>query len=77
MLKIFIPALVFFVSVQVTAQDASLPQCQGWQNKIDYYSNLRKKGGRAQQMESWKQARAVYEDKFQTNKCRKYGKKIK
>lgn len=59
------------------AQDASLGQCQQWHSQIEYYTDLRRAGGRAQQMESWKQLRTDYEDKFKEARCKKYGKEAR
>ncbi len=77
MLKPAFAILLLAISAHTAAQDVELWQCQQWQDKIDHYSYLRKKGGTARQMESWKQARKPYKDKFQDNKCLKYGKKLK
>ncbi|KAA1194089.1 hypothetical protein F0M18_01200 [Pseudohalioglobus sediminis] len=63
---------VVTVSGPVRAQDAPLWQCQQWQDKIDYYTDLRRKGGSVRDLESWKQARAEYEEKFKDAGCRKH-----
>ncbi len=70
---------LFFAAIAThsTAQEVSLSDCQEWQNQIDYYSALRKKGGSVQQMEFWKQARREYEEKFDKNGCRKYGREVR
>jgi len=77
MLKFPAAAVIVSISFQAFAQDATLPECQRWKDKIDYYSEPRKTGGSASQMESWKKARQPYKDKFQGKRCLKYGKKIK
>ena len=60
-----------------SAQEASLSQCQSWQKKIDHYADLRRKGGRVQQMEAWKDQKRVYKDKYQDAKCQKYGRQLR
>jgi hypothetical protein len=46
-------------------------------DQIDYYTELRKKGGSAGVMEQWKQQREELKEKFRDMKCRQtYGSKI-
>ena len=54
MLKPVAAILLITCIAYTSAQDATLAGCQRWQDKIDYYSELRKKGGTARKMESWK-----------------------
>jgi hypothetical protein len=58
------------------AQTADLETCQDLKAKIDYYTDLRRGGGTALRMESWKQQRSVYEEKFREYACHKYGKDL-
>ncbi|MBT8071722.1 MAG: hypothetical protein KJO80_14910 [Gammaproteobacteria bacterium] len=65
---------VYASDVEVT----SLEECQRIQAQIDYYTELRKKGGSAQKMEHWKQQRDEWNRRFSDEKCRKpYGKKVR
>jgi len=59
------------------AQDVSLKECQRIQDKIDYYTEKKKKGGSAKQMNLWHIEREKYRDQFRDYHCRKYGKQIK
>lgn len=59
------------------AQSATLEQCQHWQAEIEYYTQLRRAGGSAAQMERWKQQRAEYEEQFRENRCLRYGRLLR
>ena len=70
-------AIVFLsLCFSVSAQEVSIEKCQRLKDHIEYYDGLRRKGGSAQQMESWKRSRADVEDDFREYHCRKYGKKL-
>ena len=64
-------------STQTQAEDLSLERCQDLQNRIEEYDRLRKKGGKARQMEQWKQEREKLKDEFRDGNCRQWGKQIK
>lgn len=70
-------ATLLAVPVHTMAQDASLQQCQKWHSQIERYTDLRRAGGKAQQMEGWKRQRKVYEDKFKDARCRRHGKQVR
>ena len=57
--------------------EASLSQCQYWKDKIDYYTDLRRKGGSASRMESWRSTRREYKEKYNDYECDGWGRKIK
>ena len=75
LLRIVVIALIS-LSAGTSAQEVPLDKCRRWQDRIDHYSLLRKRGGRAKQMENWRQSRATYEEKFRDNKCHRYGKQL-
>ena len=57
MSSVLIGAFVLMALVKVAAASAekpSLEDCQYIQDRIDYYSDLRRKGGTNSQMEYWK-----------------------
>jgi hypothetical protein len=65
--------------IKVLAQNDdtwSLTRCQQIQKQIDYYTDLRKRGGSAQEMEHWKQQREKYKDDFDQGNCKKWGKQL-
>lgn len=65
------------LSTDAVAQDVSLQQCKSWYNKIEHITDLRRAGGSAKRMDSWKRQRRAYEDKFKEANCRRYGKKVR
>jgi hypothetical protein len=76
----FTLAALLFTATTVTpvsAQEASLSECQSWQDNIEHYAYLRKKGGRSSEMDEWRRLKREYEDKFYDFGCREYGRKIK
>ncbi len=72
-------ALVLFATgpVSVNADDLSLDACRNIQEQIEYYDNLRKRGGSAQQMESWKQTRERYKAQFREGDCKRWKKQLR
>ena len=60
-----------------TSQTATLENCQYWQERINYYTKLRRSGGTAIQMERWKQRRSDFENLYRTNRCHKFGKDLR
>ncbi len=65
------------LSATPKSESSALAQCQYYKNWINHYTGLRKKGGSARQMEYWKQKRDPYEDSFQSENCKRFGKKLK
>ena len=63
-----IVAALFYTS-ETYSQEVSLKTCQGIKDRIDHYTDLRRRGGSARKMEVWKQKRKDYEEKFSDNDC--------
>ena len=61
----------------VQAQSLSLESCKSIREKIHKYDVLRRKGGSAAQMDSWRKSRAKLEERFRQGKCRKYGRSLR
>lgn len=59
------------------AQKASLEQCQKLQKKIARLTSLRRGGGNAIRMETWRQQRKRYEHQFREYRCRTHGKLLR
>jgi hypothetical protein len=59
------------------AQEASLAQCQALQDRMARYTALRRKGGSASQMESWRNQLRKAEAKFSEKGCRGYRRELK
>jgi len=70
--KLYLLFLVAFFASMANSQDISLDRCKYLQERIEYYTQLRKQGGSASQMESWKKSRRKYEDEFREGDCYKY-----
>jgi hypothetical protein len=65
-------ALVLAHSPRVAADDISLDQCQKLKDKIDHYANLRRAGGSASRMDSWKRSRRKKQEVFNEKECWRY-----
>jgi len=59
------------------SQTAALEKCQALKDRIEQYTGLRRAGGSARQMETWKKPLRRSEEQFHEHKCRKYGRKLK
>lgn len=70
-------ALNFGLIDEATAEKASLEQCRKLQRKIDRLTSLRRGGGNATRMETWRQQRKRYEEQFREHRCRSYGKLLR
>ena len=69
--------LVLPYSSGLLAQEISLGTCQQLTNQVEKYTKLRRSGGSAAQMESWKKSRQRYEEQFRRSDCYKYGAQLK
>ncbi|MEE9355381.1 MAG: hypothetical protein V3U75_07300 [Methylococcaceae bacterium] len=68
---------LFMFSQLVYSQDGTLQLCQSLKSNIVSYEKLRKKGGSARRMESWRQSKKNFRKKFDDNGCKKWRKKLK
>ena len=59
------------------AQTASLAQCQQLRERIDHYTDLRRKGGNASAMARWKKKLRGYEADFRRFDCIDYGSELR
>lgn len=73
----FVLVLLVTGADSVNADDLSLDACRNIQEQIEYYDKLRKKGGSAQQMESWKQTREQYKAQFREGDCKRWKKQLR
>ena len=69
--------LLLWLAPPAHAQVLSQPECQQLQDRIEKYTSLRRSGGSARQMESWKRSRKYYEDRFRKGDCYKFGVRLK
>lgn len=75
--KIVIVGLMLFsMGSSAHAQEGSLSSCQSIKDRIDYYQSLRRKGGTAQQMETWKKYKKREQKKFSRMNCKKWRSKL-
>jgi hypothetical protein len=70
-------ALCLHCSTGAQAQSLSLDSCKSIREKIEKYDVLRRKGGSAAQMDSWRKSRAALEERFRLGKCHKYGRSVR
>jgi len=47
-------------------------RCVYLDDKIEHYTQLRRKGGSNAQMASWRKSRSRYEDEFRSARCRQF-----
>jgi len=59
------------------ASQGSLEYCQKVNDKIRYYTSLRKLGESAKKMENWKQQRKKQQEKFTNRNCNKWKDQLK
>lgn len=81
MLKLtFLSIIVILMTLSSTMSHAdgrgSLQQCQYIQDKITYYTNLKRAGGSASQMNHWHKKRNHYKAKFADYNCKVYRNKL-
>jgi hypothetical protein len=58
----------------VSAAQGTFEYCQDLDDKIRYYTKLRKSGGSAKAMERWKVRRNHYKAQFSERNCKKWQK---
>jgi len=58
------------------AQEASLEQCQALKDRVRRYTALRRLGGTARQMESWREQLRRAETAFREKGCRAYRREL-
>ena len=68
----YLLVLTALLAPVANAQDIPLERCKHLQQRIDYYTKLRRNGGSASQMESWKKARSRHEQEFRDGDCYRY-----
>jgi hypothetical protein len=61
----------------VNASQGSLEYCQKVNDKIRYYTSLRKLGESAKKMENWKTQRRKHKKKFIERNCNHWKEKLK
>ncbi|MTI14555.1 hypothetical protein [Sansalvadorimonas verongulae] len=69
-----IAALTFVSShtYAATKAEKQIKQCQKWKDKIKKYDELRRKGGKAKDMDKWYRAREDLQAKFSDKNCRRW-----
>ena len=60
-----------------SAPEPALQQCQKLKDKIEEYDQLRRKGGKGAQMDSWKRSRRELEKAFRAQGCHYYRRELK
>lgn len=58
-------------------EQGSLEACRAIQAKIDYYTDLKRQGGSASQINNWHRMRNKYKQKFSYNNCKVYRGKLR
>jgi hypothetical protein len=75
----YIYSIVCFlmISSYANANDAALiKKCRYYNNKIEHYTNLKRSGGSASQMNHWQKLRNEYKDKYSDNNCKSVRNKL-
>jgi hypothetical protein len=55
----------------------SLDECLKLRKSIDTFSELRRQGGTAEDMDGWKRARDEAQQAFRDLRCRRHGRKVR
>ena len=55
-----------------TNNTKALQRCVYLDDKIDHYTQLRRRGGSNTQMASWRKSRSRYEEEFRSARCRQF-----
>ena len=69
--------LLVATSGPARAETGSLEQCQRIKDRIAHYTDKRRAGGSARQMQSWKDARQTSQREFKRYRCHRYGARLR
>jgi len=58
-------------------KSGSLEECLKLRKNIETFSELRRQGGTAEDMDSWKRARDEAQQAFRDLRCRRHGRKVR
>jgi hypothetical protein len=72
MLPFLLALLLAFDLQAAPPPDKTLERCRYLSAKIEHYTRLRRAGGSANRMESWRRSRARYEAEYRELRCYKY-----
>jgi hypothetical protein len=70
-------AILLYGASSWSAPEPALQQCQKLKDKIEGYDQLRRKGGKGAQMDSWKRSRRELEKAFRAQGCHYYRSELK
>ncbi len=75
----YLISLVFLIlfSPQLTAQQATIEQCQRYKDQAENYQQRRRKGGSGPQMDQWKNKMRAYKKQYNDGNCQKFRHKLK
>jgi len=68
--------LAFGGALPAAEEEASLEQCQALADRVHRYTALRRLGGSARQMESWREQLRKAERAFREKGCRAYRREL-
>ena len=71
-IALIVMAMCFAVLSTAEAQEVPLQKCQQIKDQIERYDELRRQGGRAGDMDSWKRQRREKEGEFRSFGCHDY-----
>lgn len=76
--------ILLFASMLLAAQvplaspsNKALERCFYLQEKIEHYTQLRRRGGSHSQMASWRSSRSRYEEEFGALRCSKFSRQLR
>lgn len=70
-------AAALAASVDAFAEPDTLDACKKMRARIEHYDSLRRHGGSATQMESWKKSRVHLEEQYRAARCRTHGRAVR
>ena len=82
MQKIFRPTvtgllLVLLITTPVAAQTTTQTKCQTLADRIERYTELRRRGGSGSQMQHWKEQLRASEEQFWRMDCKEHRRKLR
>jgi hypothetical protein len=68
--------LALAIATPVAAETATIAKCQSLKDRIERYTDMRRKGGSASQMQQWKEQVRASEQQFKRLECKDHRRKL-
>lgn len=69
--------LTLLISLPAAADKSTLAKCQTLKDRIERYTDMRRRGGAAMQMQAWKEQLRATEAQFRRLECKDHRRKLK